>query len=401
MLQSELRGGEGLGAVLDQLLADADARVTYLAYLDLVSRLTAPLVPEMPSLLHAMEARSADPRAQPEGGVYFFPPSRAPETELMKRLFGNRPIPEGFDLLEEVRDRVRAGTLDLTPRGDAGWYDLQLWSLEPLVAPDRMPESGRFSIDDEYRAMLGELFKSTYALARETHVKQLQGPPVGASPMRRDPRKVLWVAPELSVEPLATAYERRADTYRFVRGVIEETFGPGALDELFRVEEGGRAGRSLGEELTAMQSLLRGAQGTVLTELGANSAPELASPADIARFREWAARPFADPDLSRDLRMMVPVFFDIRRRKMKVWAFLGWRTREIKIMFQDPPHVEVLDGSGRDVKGAVEVRFASSFDTVPVPVVRELYVDRLLDRDEFRKLCDEAGSETKILSMLG
>ena len=41
----------------------------------------------------------------------------------------------------------------------------------------------------------------------------------------RKPRTVISVQPELSVEPLATVYQRRLESYRFVRQVIEGAFG--------------------------------------------------------------------------------------------------------------------------------------------------------------------------------
>jgi hypothetical protein len=36
----------------------------------------------------------------------------------------------------------------------------------------------------------------------------------------------------------------------------------------------------------------------------------------------------SDRDVSRDARMMVPIFHDEQRKKTKVWAFLGWRTTQ-------------------------------------------------------------------------
>jgi hypothetical protein len=44
--------------------------------------------------------------------------------------------------------------------------------------------------------------------------------------LRREP---IRVGPGLPVEPLPTVYARRAASCRFVRSVLEETFGVGAL----------------------------------------------------------------------------------------------------------------------------------------------------------------------------
>ena len=58
-----------------------------------------------------------------------FPPSRAPETDLMKILYGNRPIPEGFHLLDEVIARVKDNRLLLKPSDNDGWYLRELYAL--------------------------------------------------------------------------------------------------------------------------------------------------------------------------------------------------------------------------------------------------------------------------------
>jgi hypothetical protein len=45
----------------------------------------------------------------PEDKIYFFPLSRAHETDLIKKLYGNRPIPEGFSLIDEMITRIQGG----------------------------------------------------------------------------------------------------------------------------------------------------------------------------------------------------------------------------------------------------------------------------------------------------
>ena len=41
-----------------------------------------------------------------------FPASQAHETNLVKELYGIRPIPEGFNLADEMIKRLRAGQLE-------------------------------------------------------------------------------------------------------------------------------------------------------------------------------------------------------------------------------------------------------------------------------------------------
>src|SRR5262249_20390532 len=156
----------------------------------------------------------------------FFPPSRSHESDLGRRLFADSPIPEGFDLMAEMIRRIRAGALTLRPTERSGWYEHQTWSLEPLLMPARTPEANRLRLGKRYRQHLEELFKGAYALARETHVKQLE---VASLAMSAAPRLAVWIRPELAVEPLAACYLRRAESYRFVRGVLEHTFGGDAM----------------------------------------------------------------------------------------------------------------------------------------------------------------------------
>lgn len=163
-----------------------------------------------------------------EEGCAFFPASRSHEQVLLERLYGDRPIPEGFDLMTELIQRIRVGRISLAPTGQSGWVDHQTWALEPLLRMERMPESSHLTIGNRYKQHLEDLFRGTLALTRETHAKQggIGGGGYGGGPVR-----VIWMRPELTVEPLPTVYERKAQCYRFVRGVLDEVFGPGSLSE--------------------------------------------------------------------------------------------------------------------------------------------------------------------------
>ncbi len=87
-----------------------------------------------------------------------------------------------------------------------------------------MPEASHLQTDDSYRKQLRELFKGILALTRETHIKQLELPAAGAAAPMEGP-VTLHVTPELVAEPLPTYYLRRGESYRFIREVLEDTFG--------------------------------------------------------------------------------------------------------------------------------------------------------------------------------
>jgi hypothetical protein len=377
---------------------------TYQRILTLASKMTNPASADLHDLLQT-NARS---------GRRILLPSRSHEGELVLRLFGDRPIPDGFDLADELANRVKAGSLSLAPNQNSGWYDHQTWALEPLVAPLRAPESTRVRHSDRYRHHLRQLFKGLLALTRETHVKQLEMVLAGAAG-RHDPATI-FIRPELTGEPLPTYYARRAQSYRFIRTVLEETFGPAWQDLPFT--EVPTAYERVDEGLDGMEALFHGAHVRLCRDLGMESDPTVMPDrnpdADGVAFESWAARMTTDPDLSRDTRMMVPVFYDLQRRKVKVWALLGWSDRPVTIDFlQTPRIVEAVPekqasrlqqlrrrfGKAQE-NAAPQIEFVAAYHRVAFPVTAEVYVNQLLNRDAFQRLCDERKTPTAILEAL-
>jgi len=230
----------------------------------------------------------------------------------------------------------------------------------------------------------------------------LAGMALGGRP-KKEP-VFLVVRPDLGIEPLPTYYLRRADGYRFVRQVLDDAFGSGALSQVARVGPNGRSEIDLDTELAGIERLFRGAYAASCRQIGLALDPAETAGADAQEqhFAAWAARVGGDPDVGQDVRMMVPVFFDIDRRKTKVWAFLGWTTDEIKVNFARPPQVSVSDRSGRPVEQSDDLRVIFGFETHAAarPVTAEIYVDTLLNRAEFRALCDRLKTRSAILAAL-
>ena len=421
MLQQELTGAPEIGALVG-ILRRSDAGAAYEAYLKLTSKLTNPAPADKPDLRSLLANSGPQPPRVPGQGLYFFPPSRAHETELVKRLFGNRPIPEGFNLAEQIISRLRAGSLDLQPGKDSGWYDLATWALEPLILTGKMPEAKRLKLDQGYVRQLEELFKGLLALTRETHIKNLEAPEAGAAPPEGPS---VELQPEISVEPVYSYYLRRAAGYRFLRGVLENALGAGTLKKLHRMTPDGPLERDLDSDLREISGLFHGASVTVAQELGftdeerarmesleisrvpslpPGARQELGSgngpPADGALFRRWAERREQDPDLSRDARMMVPLFYDVVRRKTKVWVFLGWASEALEVSYDGRPPIKVLDRRGRPADAKLRIEFASRWYGLIYPVTAEVYVSKLLDRKEFQAHCDRYQSAEAILKHL-
>jgi hypothetical protein len=229
LLQTPLRCVTAVKTLADLMNRNDRLRNTYTAYLDLMSRLTNP--PTKPDLRPFLLDASENWMQRPSNDICFFPPSRAHETDLIKKLYDDRPVPDGFNLMDELIARIRSRALSLTPTEQSGWYDYQLWSIEPLVIPERMREATRILFGEYYIQHLLKLFKVIYALTRETHVKQLE-PKMTCEAQRRS---VVYIHPEMSVEPLATYFLRRALSYRFIHQAIVETFGTETLTKLHRV----------------------------------------------------------------------------------------------------------------------------------------------------------------------
>jgi hypothetical protein len=391
MLQCELRAAQ-VDSLLRGLHARSEIRGEYERTLALIERLTNPLVEDgLRSALRAFD----EGRAPSTGRASLLPASVSHETRLMRRLYGTDPIPDDFDLMAELIQRIRSGALDLAPTAESGWYDRQLWSLAPLASPEVTDEAAHLIFGTEYRSHLEDLLKAAWALARETHAKQVEVPFCGAARGRGPERPTVTVYPDLTVEPLMTHYRRRAEGYRFVRGVVEEYFGSGALRSMRRLTPEGPVEEDLDEEISFMEALFDGAARVCAREIGAG---EEAAAGESRTFRNW--KPRRDPDLGQDIRMMVPVFYDVARQKTKVWAVLGWSERELEVSYRRRPAVVVRDRSGADVTADYDVHFAGDFRRVPFPEVAEVYVDRVLDRAAFRALCDRHGTREAILEAL-
>jgi hypothetical protein len=125
--------------------------------------------------------------------------------------------------------------------------------------------------------------------------------------------------------------------------------------------------------------------------------------AAACRFSGWRAKVRSDAEVGRDARMMVPVFHDVQRRKTKVWALLGWGTTTVDVTYRVPPTVvgiEALAGEGQPPGKPPPVLFSGDRQEFAVPVTAEVYVSRLLDRNEFRLHCDQYRTRDAILANL-
>ncbi len=367
----------------------------YRAYLSFVKKMTNPFPPEYCDLSRVEKIQ--------KGGKYsFFPPSRSVETEIIKKLYKDKKIPEGFSLIDTLVKKILEREIDLAPEKDSGWYDYQVYALEPLVIPNRMPEAKKLDFSETYKKELIALFKASLALTRETHIKQLEIPLAGSALKK----PTIDIYPAITVEPVATCYLRRAQSYLFVRALLESTFGEAPLKRAHRLTASGTVSKNLHEELLEMEALFYGAYQVVAEEIGINSESHLKArskevrEADKKLARNWIRTCEDDPDVGIDSRMMVPVFYDINRQKIKVWVVFGYSNKPLTISFKKKPTVtKIIDTKGNRIED--NLKFKSTTKSLIYPVSSEIYVKKLLNRSEFRSLCDKYRTQPDIIKALG
>jgi len=151
--------GEGLAFLGSVMRRRADLRESYEKLLAISERLTN-------YYSHADLRKYIAPASavNDKETAALFPPCVSPETTLMERMFPPpTAVPEGFSLMDEVMRRVGKGELSLSPSPRSGWYEYELWSLEPLLIPEQTAEAEHLQFYPRYRDYLVKLFKGTYA----------------------------------------------------------------------------------------------------------------------------------------------------------------------------------------------------------------------------------------------
>ena len=383
----------------------------YFKYLGFTEKMTNPFPSDVMDLRRYIKNPPITHGAKKsQNPVAFFPPSRSYEVDLVKKLYGQKSIPDNFNLAEKLIKEIKAGNINLTPRKNSGWYDYQTYSLESLILPKKSPEGKKLVFDQSYKKELEELFKSLLALTRETNIKQLQIGMSGTGRGFRSDRPELIridISPDLTLEPLATYYLRRARSYSFVHSVLTDTLGKNNLAKIHRLTASGPVEKDLSMELKEMEALFFGAALIVGNETGCalqitnRDGSGSGAKKDIEFAVRWMNHLSDDPDVSLDNRMMVPVFYDLERAMTKVWVVLGYEEKSLKVGFSSTPQIKVFDSKGKKVdKSRLDVHYNSQVCYLWYPVFAEIYVRKILDRDEFRKLCDRYATRSEILKAL-
>lgn len=358
LLQTELAADDAK-LVRDVLTSDAALHTAYRRHLTLLTKLTGEFA--IPPVDDAETRVSA-----------VLPASDSAEGRLIKDLFGAESVPDGFELGAELVTRIRDCRLRTEPHAGDGWYAHQLHAIAALLAA----ETDGLQLGPRYRKELEEAFRALFTLNRETHVKQLEIPAAGGG-------RPLIVAPRITVEPLPNVYARTASAYRFLRESLSEELG----EDVLRSAE--IDGVSAYDAILDMELLFLGAEAVSRAELGRPLASSFDRDAARTRFRTWQRHVDTDPDLTYDLRVAVPLWFDRERKTVRVSAMLGVETRALTCEFVERPNVRVFGGPE-------EPEFHSSSNDILAPVTIECDVREPPSREELRAICDRYEDASEI-----
>ena len=330
--------------------------------------------------------------------ISLFPPSDSKENALFRIAYRGAPDLPQENIMNRFIRAIQSGEADLTPDEDSGWYDYQVYALETLLLPERGQEDERLLLTKEYKERLVEAFRTILTKQRELHVKNVELiPSYGGHFGSRD---VIEISPDVTVEPTATYYLRTARALRFVHTAVaaitgEEDFNAIRMD----------GGESLAEAMRAMAGLLYGLYLQVCDDIGMlpDLLPEELAEYDIDATREtaaeWLAACHEDPVYTGDVRYIVAALTDANQSEVRYWMTTGIRLEAVKAEYAREPKLR-MDGKSVEPfeTSRPTLRFVPNEFYIPVEEFAEATGPSVpYTREEFRALCDRAGSNEGII----
>jgi hypothetical protein len=306
--------------------------------------------------------------------------------------------------MRELVRKIRSGEIDLLPLPNSGWYDRQVYSLESLLLPGRGEEANKLLLTSNYKKRALEAFEALITKRRETHVRHLEEKKTaeGLAPPPRPKR----ISPRLRLEPSPTYLVRTARAYAFLETFLTSTLGEGALRSLHGLRAGGTRIPDLATELRGQRDLFFGLYLVSCEDLGLAPSFEaderVDQPACYQRAVEWLEHWADDPDLKVDPRVGVPISFDPVAGKTRLWAVVGVRLTKLSAEYvrERPPSIRTADAEAWSLVSPTELE--SSDYLIAVDEFVEVDVPGLAppDREELRKLCDQAKTKEAIVQAL-
>ena len=397
---------------------------------------------DIPALRSALQASAAwqtkvTNRNASSAGVAFWPYSYSKEAVLINSIPPEMLVDESF--MDIFTRAIQSGDVDLAPASDSGWYDYQTFALETLLLPERAQESSKLLLRGAYKQRLKNAFEALITQRRETHIKQLEIAAEGAVGKFIDLSN--W--PELQFEPVLTNYLRTARGYAMLDGALTEVFGPGEFASI-NTKDGQPLDHTLEHSKAVFYGLyLLGCNqigmaaelepgelnGCMLLEPANSKAdglalyPVAADPAldsdtrgrylaGCSLAKDWLSELWKLPIMADDPRVIVPVSFDPVHHGLRCWAVLGIKVIPFEVAYAVEP--EVISASkltaGQSIALASEMLEAGKGSSIEwEPLTADLLVYDFaevligaepLTREQFRSICDKAGSRQAILHEL-
>ncbi|MBT3221368.1 MAG: hypothetical protein HN348_19975 [Proteobacteria bacterium] len=338
-----------------------------------------------------------------DDGHFFLSPARSPETAWVDSRGGTWHV---ANVMDEWVAAIYKGETSIELAADSGWYDRQVWALAPLLTPG----DDKLVVGPGYARRLEDAFKAGVSLRRESQVKDLALPAIGAAPVTT---LQAYVAPDLRLEPLPMHYDRSAQTYGWLLdNALAHSSLPDQPDWTRRVDEmralytdmaaisradlgledgyvrAGQANESGEEESNFL--LVKGGGSFFGAKDEAKPEPE----PEMNRAASWLQSWRNDPVLGEDVRVMVPAG-ERADGGVIAWAILGIRPIDLVVRYQDPPDVHSLRP---DV--AIEPHFVEAKYTVLAPLFVEVDTREVLSRSEFRALADRHRIASELVGAL-
>ncbi len=380
-------------------------------------------------------------------GVAFWPFSTSKENQLFARIYTSDVLPPG-STMEDFITAIRSGDVDLAPVADSGWYDYQIFALEPLLLPERALETDKLRLKRRYQQRLANAFKSIITQRRETHLKQEAITLCPEAESAGFPAEHELAALVLTLEPAATNYLRTARCYTMLAAALARIYGAEQYQQL-TLADGTRLAAELdqarwicyGNYLLACHDLklplsLEQADLAVLAAKPADGWPAVdaallnrypilrtggltepqqqAALAVLMEAQQFIDSYALEPCAQYDARVIVPVLSDAARREWRYWVVAGVKFERVCFWYESEPRaIPVSDAaSGDEVSLAdANARFASGdahgrmYDGNSALIPNYVFTEITLGaepptREELRAICDKCETLEEITKAL-
>ena len=374
----------GACALAQAIAADPARAQRYGQLVSLYSRMTNPVRASLVDLLPAATDASC---TQKGAGLAFLSASRSVEDSLFAALYP-QGVPAGANLMQDLVDAIRKGTVDLAPKPEHGWYQHQEFALETLLVTDKSEERSKVAFMSKYKKRLQEAFETMLVEHRETHAKQ-SGAETTSAPAKPP-------VPQFRVEPLATVYVRHARSYVFLENALDTVLGPDALDKAYAVGEKGTEADTLRARIHRARDLFYGVYIASSQDLGmpakldAKGDPAAETWSRLALAAEdWLSGLASDPGAASDVRVMIPIA-PLDGGKARYWAVIGVRTTLAGYSFLTGTDTSPPTNADQTARVALPTEQFLEVTSSATP----------LARDEFRALCDQNATADAIQKAL-